>query len=330
MAPTTRLTTLDLTPALSAAVHRTAAVVTANPYSEPELFVAQAKYASGSLPAPVRDALAALRTHQDRVALLIRGLPLPWLVPETPRVRFDFLASQTPLGTEGILGVLGSAVGEIFAYREWDRGHLVQNRYPIASHTEVQASSGSAELVLHTEASFADVSPDHLVLMALRADPAGKARTSVCDIGLALSRLTERARERLKRPEFAFETDQGTHLSGGRRMTKPQPISRAVQVEYAQSLVGCTRAACKALDELAAAFGACAVNIALEPGDALVIDNRRAVHGRTAFTPAYDGTDRWLQRLLLRHPSGDGACIVSDSRAASYPSSYRRTLALPN
>ncbi len=37
--------------------------------------------------------------------------------------------------------------------------------------------------------------------------------------------------------------------------------------------------------------------VALRPGDLLVLDNRRAVHARTAFTPRFDGTDRWLQRV---------------------------------
>ena len=36
---------------------------------------------------------------------------------------------------------------------------------------------------------------------------------------------------------------------------------------------------------------------ALEPGDLLMVDNRRAVHARTAFRPRYDGQDRWLQRV---------------------------------
>jgi L-asparagine oxygenase len=43
----------------------------------------------------------------------------------------------------------------------------------------------------------------------------------------------------------------------------------------------------------------------LQPGDLLIVDNRRAIHARTAFTPRYDGRDRWLQRMFvvedLRH-----------------------------
>lgn len=331
MAATTRIAILELTAAESAVVCGAADSVAANPHSEPDAFVAQARAASLLLPDPLRGALAEMRTRRGAIALLIRGLPMPQLFPETPRVRFDQLAHHTLLGTEGVLGALGSAVGEIFAYREWDRGHLVQNRYPIASHAEIQAASGSAELVLHTEASFAAISPDHLVLLSLRDDPAGVARTSVCDIALALSDLPERTRERLKRPEFAFETDQGTHTAGGRPVTKPHPIVRqGGRVEYSRSLIGCTPAASRALNEIATAFSACAVTVRLEPGDALVIDNRFALHGRTAFTPAYDGADRWLQRVLLRQQLDGGQRVVTDSRVASYPSDYRRTLGLPN
>ena len=39
--------------------------------------------------------------------------------------------------------------------------------------------------------------------------------------------------------------------------------------------------------------------VALEPGDLLIIDNTVAVHGRSPFTPRFDGTDRWLQRTFV-------------------------------
>ncbi|NBT21304.1 MAG: hypothetical protein EBT17_04190, partial [Actinobacteria bacterium] len=47
--------------------------------------------------------------------------------------------------------------------------------------------------------------------------------------------------------------------------------------------------------------------VVLGDGDLLVIDNDRAVHGRTPFVPRYDGTDRWLKRALVVRelPHGD-------------------------
>jgi L-asparagine oxygenase len=47
------------------------------------------------------------------------------------------------------------------------------------------------------------------------------------------------------------------------------------------------------------------VGAVLEPGDIMIVDNRKAVHGRTGFSPRYDGHDRWLRRCFA----------VSDIRA---------------
>ena len=38
----------------------------------------------------------------------------------------------------------------------------------------------------------------------------------------------------------------------------------------------------------------------LNPGEMLIIDNRRSIHARSIFSPRYDGTDRWLQRGYAR------------------------------
>jgi alpha-ketoglutarate-dependent taurine dioxygenase len=37
----------------------------------------------------------------------------------------------------------------------------------------------------------------------------------------------------------------------------------------------------------------------LKTGDLLVLDNNITVHGRTAFQAKYDGTDRWVQRVVV-------------------------------
>ncbi len=40
--------------------------------------------------------------------------------------------------------------------------------------------------------------------------------------------------------------------------------------------------------------------VVLKVGDLLIIDNLKAVHGRTPFVARYDGGDRWLQRLVVK------------------------------
>lgn len=49
-----------------------------------------------------------------------------------------------------------------------------------------------------------------------------------------------------------------------------------------------------------------APDVVLEPGDALVVDNDVAVHGRVPFRARYDGADRRLKRALVRIPERPG------------------------
>ena len=73
-----------------------------------------------------------------------------------------------------------------------------------------------------------------------------------------------------------------------------------------------TRSAQHALATLREHLEARAVGVVLEPGDLLLVDNRRAVHARTAFSPRYDGTDRWIQRLLVLQ--GQVPVRIADAR----------------
>jgi alpha-ketoglutarate-dependent taurine dioxygenase len=50
---------------------------------------------------------------------------------------------------------------------------------------------------------------------------------------------------------------------------------------------------------VARALDAVVTEIVLRPGDICFIDNYRVIHGRNAFSPRFDGTDRWLRRLNI-------------------------------
>jgi L-asparagine oxygenase len=304
-------------------------MVTASPYSNGEEFVSQARAAASSLPADVVSCIGRLRGGRP-AALLLRGLSSPSALPQTPLIQYDRLAMGRTC-TEGILAALAGCAGKPFAFREWDSGHLVQNRYPVPAHEKIQAASGAAELVVHTEASFAKISPDFLALLCLRADPRGVAKTTVADIGRTIRDLSASVRECLAQPCYAFETDNYDCIIDGRALTRPVPVLKERNgrqfVEFSSTLTAVTPESAEALATLAEALTLNAASVALQPGDLLMLNNRRVVHGRTAFQPRYDGTDRWIQRILLLSelPRGSGR-LVSDSRFASYPTSYLRTL----
>ncbi|MFF9021117.1 TauD/TfdA family dioxygenase [Streptomyces eurythermus] len=65
-------------------------------------------------------------------------------------------------------------------------------------------------------------------------------------------------------------------------------------------------------------FGRHALTHRLVPGGLAIVDNSVTTHGRTDFTPRYDGRDRWLQRSFaardlrrsLPHRPGDGHVLL--------------------
>jgi oxygen-independent coproporphyrinogen III oxidase len=150
---------------------------------------------------------------------------MPSSLPPTPSCLMTGLAMDS-MRAEGVLAVLASCAGQPLGFREWDSRHVVQNRYSVPAHEKIQAVSGAAELVIRTEAAFADISPDFLALMCLRADPGGVARTTVADIGETIGDLSARAREYLAQPWYAFERDNYDCVIDGRALTKSVPVLR--------------------------------------------------------------------------------------------------------
>jgi alpha-ketoglutarate-dependent taurine dioxygenase len=63
--------------------------------------------------------------------------------------------------------------------------------------------------------------------------------------------------------------------------------------------VGVDADARHALAALADAIEVSYTSVVLADGDLLIVDNRRAVHGRSEFVARFDGADRWLQRTFV-------------------------------
>jgi L-asparagine oxygenase len=64
-------------------------------------------------------------------------------------------------------------------------------------------------------------------------------------------------------------------------------------------MVGTDEQADAALRLLGATLAAHHDSVVLESGDLVMLDNDMVVHGRSPFTPRFDGTDRWLQRSMV-------------------------------
>ncbi|WP_052745359.1 TauD/TfdA family dioxygenase [Streptomyces sp. WM6386] len=262
----------------------------------------EVELAAVALPATVRRALISFRDKGNPAGcLLLTGLPLGQL-PATPsQVADEPEWARVGVPTLVQLMVM-SVLGRAISYSDEKNGRLIQDVSPKAGEETRQENSGSVLLELHTEDGFHPNPPHFLSLICLRGDPA--AATVTAGIGDILPLLDEATVTALHRPEYAirysssFVGDTRTQVT-----TDPMPVLSGsggcpnLCVDF-HATVARTPRAQEALDHLNEAMLRSLKGTTLLPGDLVVVDNRRAVHGRSAFAPRYDGRDRWLRRCF--------------------------------
>ena len=198
---------------------------------------------------------------------------------------------------------LAHQYGWPIAYAQEQSGRLIHNLFPIKSTEAEQISSSSkVELQLHTETAFHPYLPDYVVLYCVRGDPAAATTYAVLDD--ILSNLDMAIVNILRQRRFTTSVDLSFRTKGEPdQLVFTEIISstdRGPRLKYDHQLMRGTDAeAQRALGHLSNAIQKSVRSVVLDAGDALIINNHDTVHGRTPFTPRYDGTDRWLKRALV-------------------------------
>jgi len=230
---------------------------------------------------------------------LLRGLPADRYLPDTP------CDSRRPPGSHLFLSELwlsafGVLLGTPIAYKDQQGASLHQNVAPILGSEQEESDVGSARtLRLHTENPFHVIAPDYVLLSCLRADAAKAASTTLASVTEVLARLDPRMRDALRRPIF---------VERGAATMSPAPVvsgpSHDPQARFDAAWTTSTiTEGVAALEALARALPASTRSVNLVPGDLLMIDNRRWLHGRRAFATPTGVARRWLQRLYVGEES---------------------------
>jgi len=263
-------------------------------------FVAAARDGWDDLPATLRRAVRRFRRHSGRRGeLVLRGLPIGDLIGDTPMVAGSVQREATI--SAAVLLMVASGLGDPAAFRPEKSGALVQDVVPVPGKESFQGNAGSVLLSFHIENAFHEHRPDYVMLLCLRPDHDGVAGTRTACIREVLHRLRPASRAALSRPEFI--TAAPPSFGAGCAGTPPHPVLSGasedpdLRVDFAATRPQ-TTAGAAALAELGELFEAVSVTSRLLPGDLVIIDNHVTAHGRTAFTPRYDGRDRWLQRTF--------------------------------
>jgi hypothetical protein len=205
------------------------------------------------------------------------------------------------------LVLVAAQFGRAFGWTDQQDGRIVHNIVPTPGCEDMQiGASSTTELAWHTEDAFHPDRADLLLLACVRnPDGIGSRLSTVAAAG-----LDERDIRQLLRPEVVILPDDSYEDDTA---AMREPVGMATLWERQGSL-GLRYDPCyamlltedeqfrKAYERLGHALEAGSFGVPLAPGDLVVIDNDAAVHGRTAFQARYDGTDRWLKRILVRSP----------------------------
>lgn len=279
------------------------------------------------LPERLRTVLTRFRiTGKPYGGLLLSGLPIDEsLVGATP-TSYNEVVDRPEVHRAGAALVLfGALLGHPFSFLSQQQGRLLLDVFPVAEHHQTQlGSSSTVELEWHNEDAFHEFRADWIMLLCLRnpervpttyvgvhdidLDPTTRAllfaerfvilpdESHTAAFNLSTTGVAEDGRQPMAFDHIA-ELNRGERrisvLSGDPRapMIRIDPafMVRALGDEPAQ----------RALDEVIDAVSRRMADVVLDPGDLLIIDNKRAVHGRRPFTARHDGTDRWLRRANL-------------------------------
>ncbi|MFE7313175.1 TauD/TfdA family dioxygenase [Streptomyces sp. NPDC057555] len=255
------------------------------------------------LPSALRAPLGEFRRDSGTSGvLLVRGLPVDAAaLPDTPASAASVQREASV--SAAVLTMVACGLGDPAAFRPEKTGALVQDVVPIPGMEDFQGNAGSVLLTFHTENAFHPHRPDYVMLLCLRADHDNVAGLRTAGIRAALPLLSERAQEVLRSAEFRTEPPPSFGGADGGD-TEPRPILTGapedpdLRIDFAATKPLTPRAA-EAMAELQDAFEKTSLSTVLTPGDLAIVDNRITTHGRSAFTPRYDGRDRWLQRTFV-------------------------------
>lgn len=264
------------------------------------------------LPEEVQHVCASMKAKRGPVGLWLRGLPGPEVLPATPTRRPAAGALRT--GAEVWLAAVATLLGELFAHAEICDGDWFHHIMPLpGQEDEPTGECSRAKLRMHTDGVSHPMPPDFVILWCHRGHH--KVATRIASARALTRELPPEIVMRLAQPVFQHERDyEFGELGGQLASPEAKAILEAdhidVDVDFVHPPDTSDQQVLDCLEETAERIGQAVV---LAPGDLLVIDNRRSIHGRDAFMAQYDGADRWLQAAYVRHslvPPTDEVDIV--------------------
>lgn len=277
-----------------------------NPSIHPELFCKLSKHLAVFLPINVKNSLHrfSVSNHtKENPFILFRNVLSTKFTENTPEDIHQHIGEITLLSK--IQSILLNHLGEMISYEAEGNGYLFQDIVPVKEMSALQTSIGSnAELEIHTEQAFSNLRPDILCLACLKTDE--NAWTYILPVSVLLSHLSEDEIDLLWQPLWHIGVDLSFRINGKEEEIRgPISILHSENSENRDNLFlvfdqdlmkGITEEAQQMISKITDIYYKYRMAYCLQPGDILLLDNRYVVHGRSSFSPKYDGNDRFLIR----------------------------------
>jgi len=278
-----------------------------DPSESPNLFCEQSKKLSQFIPKNIKDRLIHFAKYgsPNTGFVLIKNIPIDYSeFGKTPETNNCKIGEKTLLAK--IQSLFMNFIGEMIAYEAEGYGRLFQDVVPIQSMAKEQTSVGSnTELEVHIEQAFSKLRPDILSLGCLRGDI--KALTYILPVRKIIENLTENEKQILFEPLWKTGVDLSFKLNGNDFIEGD--IRGPLSILYGKKedpfllfdqdlMFGLDKSSNEMLKKIVSIYCENRISHNLQPGEIILIDNRRAIHGRSSFFPKYDGNDRFLVRTF--------------------------------
>ena len=278
--------------------------LTENPSENPDLFCRKAKQLSNLIPNYIKNSLMHFSVNGSQTGyFLLKNLPVE-NAPQTPSGNKFKVGEKTLLAR--MQAILISVFSDLIAYEAEGYGRLFQDVVPIKSMSTVQTSLGSnTELEIHTEQAFSKLRPDFLSLSCLRGD--SNANTYILPVGKIMDNITNDEMDLLRKPLWKTGVDLSFKLNGHEFIEGDVRGPLAIlsgpdddpRITFDQDLMtGICEESKKMIKKIVDIYYKHRCSHNLRPGEMIIIDNRRALHGRSPFYPLFDGLDRFLIRCF--------------------------------
>ena len=285
---------------------------------ESEAFATAAALAALELPFSLRSKAKSFALDQRSSALLLKGFSINEATLMATPPSWDTPWEQPLIHQlEVTQALIASLFGEIFGWHTQENGRFFRHIIPHpADASEQLGSSSTVDLEWHNEEAIHPSRADWVVLMCYRN--LERAGTTICPTSILDLEADTEAVLRTDRfiivPDKSHRSDfnQSKHwqLSSEdfarieRMLGSPEPqpvLTGPSEFPYMRIdpafMHGIDAEAVAALEAIKAEINRKLIDVVIEAGDFLIINNLRTVHGRRAYRPLYGPQQRWMRRV---------------------------------